>query len=202
MEEPKTSDEQALSVYSDAVTGAFAAVADAIAAYDPELSRDECVLHAANVLQETARQVRSGNITIPDRMVGTGDVGLLFPGTSLDDQAHRLFTIARWCRNSARAEIGAGGWYAGQEAAFTRSFEDLVDNWGTYKCLLAYLPGADGENGRPTQEQALASLDEPRRAFADALTDYGARLLQAAGHISGTQPPIAGTGPIRPGSHG
>ncbi len=199
MQEPKTRDEQARSAYNDAVTGAFAAVADAIAAYDPELSRDECVLHAANVLQETARQVRSGNIIIPDRTDPGVGLLFLFPGTSLDDQAHRLFTIARWCRNSARAEIGAGGWYADQEAAFTRSFEDLVDNWGTYKCLLAYL---DGEAGRPTQEQVLAALDEPRRAFADALTDYGARLLQAAGHITDTQPPIAGTDPIRPGSHG
>jgi hypothetical protein len=186
VKEPKTSDAQARSDYGNAVTGAFAAVADAIAAGDPELSRDECVLHATYVLQETARQVRSGHITIPARTAGSSapDAGLLFPGTGLDDQAERLFTLARWCRNSARAELGARGWDAGQEAAFTRSFEDLVDNWTTYKCVLAFLAGADGAGERPTREQVLADLEKPRRAFAGALAAYGARLLEAAGHAA------------------
>ena len=182
MEEPKTSDAQARTDYDDAVTGAFATVADAIAAHDPELSREQCVLHATYVLQETARQVRSGHITIPARPPGSTDrgVGLLFPGTSLDDQAAHLFTLARWCRNSARAELRDMGWDAGQEAAFTHSFEDLVDVWTTYKCVLAFLPGADGEAGRPTRGQVLADLERPRRRFASALAAYNARLLEAA----------------------
>ena len=198
VEEPKTSDAQARGDYDDAVTGAFAAVADAIAADDPELGRDKCVLHATYVLQETARQVRSGQITIPARTAGSSgaDVGLLFPGTGLDDQAARLFTLARWCRNSARAELRDMGWDAGQEAAFTRSFEDLVDNWGTYKCVLAFLPGADGQAGRPTREQVLADLEKPRRAFASALRAYSSRLLDAAALAGGPPPVKPNAGPV------
>jgi hypothetical protein len=187
---PKNWDAQERRDHDDAVTAAFASVADAIAADDPELSRDECVLHATYVLQETARQVRSGKITIPARTADSSDAeaSLLFPGTRLDGEAAHLFTLARWCRNSARAELGAGDWDAGQEAAFTRSFEDLVDNWGTYKCVLAFLADADGEAGRPTREQVLADLEKPRHAFASALAAYRARLLDAAAHAHGPQP--------------
>lgn len=115
------------------------------------------------------------------RTAGSSDAGLLFPGASLDDQAAHLFTIARWCRSSARAELSDQGW-DGLEAAFTRSFEDLTDTWTTYKRVLAYLAGADGENGRPTREQVLADLERPRRAFASALRAYYVRLLEAAAH--------------------
>ena len=83
-----------------------------------------------------------------------------------------------------------------QEAAFTRSFEDLVDNWGTYKCLLAYLPGADGENGRPTREQVLAGLEKPRREFASALAAYNMRLLEAAAHAGGPPPVKPAASPV------
>lgn len=102
------------------------------------------------------------------------------PDASLDDQAACLFTIACWCITSARAELSGNGWDAAQEAALTRSFENLTDTWTTYKGVLAFLSGADGQAGRPTREQVLADLERPRRAFAIALAAYNARLLKAA----------------------
>ena len=71
------------------------------------------------------------------------------PDASLGDQAACLFTIACWCITSARAELSGNGWDAGQEAALTHSFENLTDTWTTYKGVLAFLPGADGQAGRP-----------------------------------------------------
>jgi hypothetical protein len=102
------------------------------------------------------------------------------PDASLDDQAACLFTIACWCITSARAELSGNGWDAGQEAALTHSFKNLTDTWTTYKGVLAFLPGADGQADRPTREQVLADLEKPRRAFASALVAYNARLLKAA----------------------
>ncbi|HUZ27559.1 MAG TPA: hypothetical protein VMV07_27730 [Streptosporangiaceae bacterium] len=72
-----------------------------------------------------------------DTGAGTVGPGPFFPGTDLDGEAGRPLTLARWCRDSAHAELGAGGWGDGQKAALTRSFEDLVDTWTTYKCVLA-----------------------------------------------------------------
>lgn len=155
-------------------------------------------------LEHLCRYCRTCGYTRPEALpdgsgddgAGTAGPGPFFPGTDLDVEAGRLFTLARWCRDSARAELGAGGWGDGQKAAFTRSFEDLVDNWTTYKCVLAFLPGADGEDGRPTREQVLADLEKPRRAFASALGVYHALLLEAAGHAGGPRPPdpFAGEG--------
>jgi hypothetical protein len=115
-----------------------------------------------------------------------------FPGADLDAVAGCLYTVARWGRNTVRAEaaeLRAGGWDEEQEAAFTQSFWNLVDAWGTCKAVPAFLPGADGESGRPTRAQVMADLEQPRRAFASALSAYRGRLLEAAGHANGPQPP-------------
>jgi hypothetical protein len=62
-------------------------------------------------------------------------------------------------------------------------FSPPKDNPGRVR-VLAFLPGADGEAGRPTREQVLADLGKPRSAFASALRAYHARLLEAAGHTT------------------
>ena len=148
-------------------------------------------------LEHLCRYCRTCGYTRPEALpadsgddgAGTAGPGPFFPGTDLDGEAGRLFTLARWCRDSATAELRDTGWGDGQEAAFTQSFENLVDTWTTYKCVLAFLPSADGAAGRPAREQVLADLEKPRRAFASALRVYHARLLEAAGHAHGPHPP-------------
>jgi hypothetical protein len=117
-----------------------------------------------------------------------------FPGANLDAVAGCLYTVARWGRNAVRAEaaeLRAGGWDEEQEAAFTQSFWDLADAWGTYKAVLGFLPRADGDSRQPTREQVMADLERPRRAFGSALSAYRGRLLEAAGHANGSQLPDA-----------
>jgi hypothetical protein len=130
----------------------------------------------------------TGYFTITCGCLGGGGP---FPDADLDREAGHLFTVAGWCRDAARAELTALGWAEWQEAAFMRSFEDLVDAWTTYKIILGYLPGADGKDGRPTREQVLADLEKPRRAFASALGAYNARLLDAAAHADRQRTPAA-----------
>jgi hypothetical protein len=119
-----------------------------------------------------------------------------FPGADLDAVAGCLYTVARWGRNTVRAEaaeLRAGGWDEEQEAAFTQSFWNLVDARGTCKAVLAFLPGADGQSRRPTRAQVMADLERPRRAFASVLSACHGRLLEAAGHANGPQPPDQST---------
>jgi hypothetical protein len=111
-------------------------------------------------------------------------------------QAEYFLITARECRdkiqaiNKIQAIHGAlrnEGWSDTGELLLVRTFVDLNDAWGTYKCIFEiYRSARWGE--QPSPHHVLMGLQEPRRNYINALKAYSQQLDVVRKHVEAIKP--------------